>query len=49
MRTARKATPGEGLDFWVGFARGSFMSETMFKSFSQHFIDVWNATPVETQ
>ena len=43
----RKAAPGEQLEFWIGFARGSYMSETMFKSFSQHFINVWNATPEE--
>ncbi len=48
MRRARKVAPGEPLEFWVGFARGSYMSETMFKSYSQHFIDVWNATAEET-
>ena len=47
MRTTRKVRPGEPLEFWVGLARGSYMSETMFKSYSQHFIDVWNATPEE--
>ena len=48
MRKTRKARPGEGLEIWVGFARGSYMSETMFKSYSQHFIDAWNATALET-
>ncbi len=47
VRRARKAEPREGLDFWVGLARGCYMSETMFKSYSQHFIDAWNATPAE--
>jgi TolB-like protein/Flp pilus assembly protein TadD len=45
IRRARKALAGEGLDFWIGFARGSYMSETMFQSFSQHFTNAWNATP----
>jgi hypothetical protein len=44
IRRARRALPGEGLDFWIGFARASSMSQTMFQSFSQHFTDVWNAT-----
>jgi len=48
MHRTRKVAPGEPLEFWIGFARGSYMSETMFKSYSQHFIDVWNATPKET-
>lgn len=48
VRRTRKVAPGEGLEFWVGLARGSYLPETMFKSYSQHFIDVWNATPVET-
>ena len=49
IRMARKAVPGEGLDFWVGLARGTYISETMFNSFSKHFIDVWNATPLEAE
>ena len=49
MRRARKLAPDEPLDFWVAFARGTCMSETTCKSFSQHFIDVWNATPVEPE
>ena len=48
LRRTRELRPGEPLEFWVGLARGSYMSETMFKSYSKHFIDVWNATPVET-
>ncbi len=48
VHRTRKVAPGEGLEFWVGLARGSYMSETMFNSYSQHFIDVWNATPLET-
>ena len=48
MRKARKAAPDEGMDYWIGLIRGSVMSETMFQSFSQHFIDAWNATPGET-
>jgi TolB-like protein/Flp pilus assembly protein TadD len=48
MRKTRKLAPTEPLEFWVDLARGSYMSETMFKSYSQHFIDVWNATPLET-
>lgn len=47
LRKTRALRPGEPLEFWVGLARGSYMSETMFKSYSQHFIDAWNATPVE--
>ena len=47
MRKTRKLVPGEPLEFWVGYARGSYMSKTMIKSYSQHFIDVWNATPEE--
>ena len=43
----RRSAPAEPLDFWVGLVRGSYMSETMFRSYSQHFIDVWNATPEE--
>ena len=49
MRRTRKIAPGEPLDFWVGFARGSYMSETMSRSFSQHFSDVWNATPMKPE
>jgi TolB-like protein/Flp pilus assembly protein TadD len=45
IRRARKAWPGEGLDFWLGFARGSYLSETMFHSFSRHFTSAWNSTP----
>jgi TolB-like protein len=44
MREARKSVPGE-LELWTGWARGSVMSEKMFRSFSQHFADAWNATP----
>jgi hypothetical protein len=44
MRDARKGVSGE-LELWIGWARGSVMSETMFQSFSQHFTDAWNATP----
>jgi|GEM_PF-4756654 len=29
--------------------RGSYISETMFKSFSKHFTDAWNATPLEAE
>ena len=47
MRKTRRSVPGEPLEFWVGYARGSYMSETLFKSYSQRFIDVWNATPAE--
>ncbi len=47
LRKTRALRPGEPREFWVGLARGSYMSETMFKSYSQHFIDAWNATPVE--
>ena len=47
IRKARKAWPDEGLDFWLGFARCTYMSEAMFQSFSQHLIDAWNATPLE--
>ncbi len=46
MGEARKCVPGE-LDLWIGWARGSVMSETMFQSFSRHFTDAWNATPEE--
>ena len=49
VRKARNAEPSEGLDFWVDLARGSYMSETMFRSYSEHFIDVWNATPAEPE
>ncbi len=49
VRKARNAEPNEGLDFWLGLMRGSYISETMFESFSKHFIDVWNATPVEAE
>ncbi len=45
MRKTRKTAPGEKLEFWVGLARGSYMSETMFTTYSRHFIDVWNTTP----
>lgn len=48
IRRVRKAEPREGLDYWVGLARGCYMSETMFQSYSQHLIDAWNATPLET-
>ena len=44
----RKAAPGKELDYWTGLARGSYMPETMFGSYSQHFIDVWNAAPEES-
>ena len=44
----RKAEPREGLDYWVGLARGCYMSETMFQSYSRHLIDAWNATPVDS-
>ena len=47
MLRTRKTAPGEPLEFWIGFARGSYMSETMFRSYSQHFIDAWKATPEE--
>lgn len=49
VRKARNAEPNEGLDFWLGLMRGSYISETMFESFSKHFIDVWNATPAEAE
>jgi tetratricopeptide (TPR) repeat protein len=45
IRRARKAWPGEGLDFWLGFARGTYLSETMFHSFSRHFTSAWISTP----
>jgi hypothetical protein len=45
VRKARKAVPSEGLDYWIGIVRGSYMSEAMLQSFSQHFTDAWNATP----
>ena len=44
---AHKAVPGERLELRVGLARVSQMSETIFRSFSLHFIHVWNATPLE--
>jgi TolB-like protein/Flp pilus assembly protein TadD len=47
IRKARRAAPGEGLDYWLGLARGSHMAPAMFQSFSQHFTDAWNATPEE--
>ncbi len=49
MRRTRKLAPGEPLDFWVGMARGSYMSKAMFKTYSKHFTDVWNATPLEAE
>lgn len=47
MRNTRKVRPGEPLEFWIGLARGSYMSDAMVRSYSQHFTDAWNATPVE--
>ncbi len=47
IRRVRTAEPREGLDYWVGLARGCYMSETMFQSYSRHFIAAWNATPLE--
>ena len=47
VRVARRTEPSEGLEYWVGLARGCYMSETMFKSFSAHFVDAWNATPLD--
>jgi tetratricopeptide (TPR) repeat protein len=49
IRKARLAAQGEGLDFWVGLARGSYMSEKMFETYSQHFTDAWNATPADAE
>ena len=48
IRKARKAAPGEDLGYWISFAGGTYMPKTMFASFSQHFIDAWNAMPEET-
>jgi len=45
VRKTRRLAPSEPLEFWVGLARGSSMPETMFKSYSEHLIDAWNATP----
>lgn len=47
IRTVRKTVPSEGLGYWLSFVRGTYMSKAMFASFSQHFVDVWNATPLE--
>ena len=41
---ARIAKPNETLDFWLGFVRGTCMSEVLFRSFAQHFSDTWNAS-----
>jgi hypothetical protein len=44
VRKARKAKPNDGLDFRLGFARGSYMSEVLLRSFSQIISDAWNTT-----
>lgn len=44
IRNVRKLCPEEGIDYWVGLARGNYMSETMLRSYTTHFIDAWNAT-----
>jgi TolB-like protein/Flp pilus assembly protein TadD len=49
IRKARNAEPNEGLDFWIGLMRGSYISDPMYNSVSKHFIDVWNATPMEAE
>ena len=49
MHRTRKTAQGEPLEFWVSLIRGSWMSESLFTSFAQHFIDVWNTTPVEPE
>ncbi len=46
-RKTRKAAPGEPMEFWVGLARKSYMSEAMFSSYSQRFIEAWTATRTE--
>jgi TolB-like protein len=47
MRKTRKILPAEPLEFWIGLIRGSYVPESIFASFSGHFTEVWNATPVE--
>lgn len=47
IHKVRKLAPDEPLQFWIGLARGSYMAEPMFQSYSKHFTDAWNAAPIE--
>jgi tetratricopeptide (TPR) repeat protein len=49
IRKTRRARLNEELNFWLGFARGTCMSEVPFWPFSHHFRDLRNTTARESR